>query len=481
MLHIETNDEIEQLRQMANYFLADFKESHNSARFTFDNEHGKGHISTYQVFPGLVAKVYNVKLTKELKFTKKEKGDHPTYFIYCVKGYYYHKFENESTLEKISKNQNVILSGNNLNGHEIFLPSDVDLQISILFLSANKFEKVENRKAKRLDSALKNLANNFELDQKSKFFGEINPETSQFAEVLVENKRIDVIGMLITEGAILNTLASQLINHEQYRNTSKITKISKDDLRKIIDLGDYIRDNISARISIDQLARISGLNPKKLQKACNYLYGETVGNLIQRLRVERARQLLQNTELTVSEVCYKIGFSSRSYFSKIFSEHFGMLPSDFKTHIGKEGMIFELSYKSKASNDPSILDLENLVAEAVVNNLNDSITGALVYYSNVFFQIIEGSKSDILRLYEKLLKDKRHYDIELIWQGIKPNRTFGDWSLAFLGEKADMDIDSVSAKLTHANLAPIMEGMEDSEIFSDILWRRVLNILKEAS
>ncbi len=481
MLHIETNDEIEQLRQMANYFHADFRESHNSAKFTFDNEHGKGYISTYQVFPGLVAKVYNVKLTKELKFSKKEKGDHPTYFIYCVKGYYYHKFKNESALEKISKNQNVILSGNNLNGHEIFLPSDVDLQISILFLSANKFEKVENRKAKRLDSALKNLADNFELEQKSKFFGEINPETSQFAEVLIENKRIDVIGMLITEGAILNTLASQLLNHEQYKDISKTTKISKDDLRKIIDLGDYIREHISARINIDQLAQISGLNPKKLQKACNYLYGETVGNLIQRLRVERARQLLQDTELTVSEVCYKIGFSSRSYFSKIFSEHFGILPSDFKTHINRAGMIFELSYKSKASNVMSISDLENIVAEAVVNNLNNSITGALVYYSNMFFQIIEGSKSHILGLYEKLLADKRHYDVELIWQGIKPSRTFGDWSMAFLGEKADLEINSVSAKLTHANLAPIMEGMEDSEIFSDLLWRRVLNILKEAS
>ncbi|MBP2834154.1 BLUF domain-containing protein [Aquimarina sp. U1-2] len=477
MLHIEKNDEIEQLRQMANHLGADFIENYNSAKLTFDNHHGKGFISTYQIFSGLIAKVYNLRLTKELKFTKKEVDNHPTYFVYCVKGYYFHKFENESVLEKIAKNQNVILSGNHFDGHEIYLPSEVDLQISILFLSADRFEKVGNKKAKRLEGALSDLALSFELDQKSNFFGEINPETSQFAEVLVKNKRIDVIGMLITEGAILNTLASQLLNHEKYRNVSRRVKISKGDLNKMIELGDHIKDNMNTKISVDQLSEISGLNAKKLQKACNYLYGETIGNLIQRLRIERARQLLQTTELTVSEVCYKVGFSSRSYFSKIFTEHFGVLPSDFKNSFYTGEMIFELSYKSKASEETTIDDVEHLVSEAIENNLDHSVTGALVYHSGVFFQIIEGTKSEVLKLYDNILKDKRHHTVELIWKGVKPKRTFGEWSLAFLGEK-DTNISGNSANLTFANLAPIMEGIDDSEIFSDILWRRVLNILK---
>ncbi|WP_027393210.1 BLUF domain-containing protein [Aquimarina latercula] len=481
MLRIEKNDEIEQLRQMANHFRADFKEYYNSGKLVLDNERGKGYISTYQVFPGLVAKTYNVRFNKELKFIKNEKGEHPIYFIYCVKGYYFHKFGNEDSLEKISKSQNVILSGNELDGHEIILPGNVDLEISILFLNVSKFEKLDNRKARRLDSALKELAKNFKLDENKKYFGEINLETSQFAEVLVRNERIDTIGMLITEGSILNTLASQLINHEEHREKIKPKRISKSDLKKIIDLGVYIKENIDRKINIDELTNISGLRPHKLQKGCNYLYGESVGNLIQRLRVERARQLLQNTEFSVSEVCYKVGFSSRSYFSKIFEQYFGMLPSNFKMSIDNGAMIFELCYTSKAITGLTTSSIEDIVSESISKNLDNSITGALVFYKKVFFQIIEGPKSNILELYRKLLQDNRHFDVELIWQGVKTKRIFDDWSMAFLAEDDNQSSEMAIGNITYAKLAPIMEGLKDSEVFSDILWRRVLNILKTSA
>ncbi|MHA7055681.1 BLUF domain-containing protein [Aquimarina sp. M1] len=478
MLHIERNDDIEQLRQIANQFNADFSEYDNSGKLVLDNVHGEGYIATYQVFPGLVAKTYNIRFAKELKFIRNEQDDHPIYFIYCVKGYYFHKFKNEATLEKISKNQNVILSGSELEGHEIILPSNTDLEISILSLNVSKFEKLENRKAKRFESALKELAENFRLDEKRKYFGEINPETSQFAEVLIGNERIDTIGKLITEGSILNTLASQLINHEKHNERIKLKTISKSDLKKIIDLGVYIKENIDRKINIEELTNISGLRPHKLQKGCNYLYGESVGNLIQRLRVERARQLLQNTEFSVSEVCYKVGFSSRSYFSKVFGEHFGMLPSEFKMSIENGAMIFELCYKSKASEGLSTSSVENIVSESLLNNPGNAITGALVYYANTFFQIIEGPKPNILELYRKLLEDHRHYDVELIWQGVKTKRIFNDWSLAFLTEEDNQNVEGSLGDITYAKLAPIMEGLKDTEVFSDILWRRVLNILK---
>ena len=72
MLYINEAEEIEQLRKMSLYLNADFIEGVDSAKLEFDNEFGKGKISTFIVFPGLIAKSYDIKLAKELKFNKRK-------------------------------------------------------------------------------------------------------------------------------------------------------------------------------------------------------------------------------------------------------------------------------------------------------------------------------------------------------------------------------------------------------------------------
>lgn len=47
-------------------------------------------------------------------------------------------------------------------------------------------------------------------------------------------------------------------------------------------------------------------------------------------RLKRAAQLLKENEYKVNEVCYMVGFSSPSYFSKCFQQQFGVLPKDFE-------------------------------------------------------------------------------------------------------------------------------------------------------
>ena len=46
-------------------------------------------------------------------------------------------------------------------------------------------------------------------------------------------------------------------------------------------------------------------------------------------RLKRAAQLLKEDESRINEICYMVGFSSSSYFSKCFLKQFGVLPKDF--------------------------------------------------------------------------------------------------------------------------------------------------------
>lgn len=478
MLHVERRDEIDQLRQMANHLEADFIEDDGAAVLNFDNAHGKGRLTTYQVFPGMVAKTYDVNFTKELRFTKKEKGGTPSYFIYCVSGYYYHKFSNELSLEKISENQNVILTSSKVYGHEIILPSGVDLKISLIFIDEEKLSKSTRKKARRLERALASLSKKLELGDGERYFSETDPGTSNFASLLVSNDRIDIIGTLITEGALLNTLASQLLALEKSSIKGKSVSLSKSELKSITKIGDYVNLNIERRITINELSKVSGINPKKLQEGFQYLYGESISNLVQRIRMEKARQLLQNTNLTASEICYKIGISSRSYFSKLFFETYGIKPSVLKRISERKNMVYELCYKSKVVEGIKEQDFIKILKSSKNNNDRDDITGALVYHAGVFFQIVEGPKIKILELYDRLLKDVRHFDVKLIWRGLKSERTFADWDMAFLTSKGKKSKIKLDGTLDFVNLKPIIDEVDEHGVFSDILWRRVRNILK---
>jgi AraC-like DNA-binding protein len=57
--------------------------------------------------------------------------------------------------------------------------------------------------------------------------------------------------------------------------------------------------------------------------------GLSANELIRKLRLQKAEQLLQQKWEPVSQVAYEVGFSNLSYFSKVFKDEFGVLPSEY--------------------------------------------------------------------------------------------------------------------------------------------------------
>ena len=75
------------------------------------------------------------------------------------------------------------------------------------------------------------------------------------------------------------------------------------------------------------------LSRSKLYRKIKALTGETANEFIRKVRFKKAKQIIQNSNYTISEVCYKVGFSSPSYFTKCFKDHFGVLPTEIREKI----------------------------------------------------------------------------------------------------------------------------------------------------
>jgi AraC-like DNA-binding protein len=96
----------------------------------------------------------------------------------------------------------------------------------------------------------------------------------------------------------------------------------------------HINENINdEKLNVEHLAGELFLSRSKLYRKIKALTGDTANEFIRKVRLEKAKQLISETEHTISEVCYKVGFSSPSYFTKCFKNHFGILPTEVRESI----------------------------------------------------------------------------------------------------------------------------------------------------
>lgn len=90
-------------------------------------------------------------------------------------------------------------------------------------------------------------------------------------------------------------------------------------------------------LDLRALAKEAGYSPFHFVRAFHETYGETPGRYLARRRVERAQELLRNTNLTVTEVCFRIGFASLGTFSAGFKEIVGVSPTAYREEMVRQG------------------------------------------------------------------------------------------------------------------------------------------------
>ncbi len=77
------------------------------------------------------------------------------------------------------------------------------------------------------------------------------------------------------------------------------------------------------------LAKEVGTNVNKLQEGFRYMFNLTVNKYVQQVKLEAAKEMLNNSEHNISQIVGLIGLNNRSYFSKIFKEKYGVSPKYF--------------------------------------------------------------------------------------------------------------------------------------------------------
>jgi transcriptional regulator GlxA family with amidase domain len=100
---------------------------------------------------------------------------------------------------------------------------------------------------------------------------------------------------------------------------------------------DLIDRDFASPLDLSALAARAGYSRYHFIRAFRAAYGATPGDYLSRRRVERACELLRTANLTVTEVCFVVGFSSLGSFSSRFSELAGCPPSEYQRRVRANG------------------------------------------------------------------------------------------------------------------------------------------------
>lgn len=107
------------------------------------------------------------------------------------------------------------------------------------------------------------------------------------------------------------------------------------DLRRARDLID--RD-FAEPLDLDTLATAAGVSKYHFLRCFATTYGRTPAVYVAERRIERAQDLLRATNLTVTEVCMSVGYSSLGSFSSKFRHLVGMSPSEYQAKFADSGI-----------------------------------------------------------------------------------------------------------------------------------------------
>ena len=108
-------------------------------------------------------------------------------------------------------------------------------------------------------------------------------------------------------------------------------QITSLDEKLVQDATQFVEQNISeSDLTVVSLSEALNMSRVNLYRKLLSVTGKTPSEFIRLIRLRHAEQLLMKSQLSISEISYRVGFSSQRYFSKCYKDLYGYMPSQYK-------------------------------------------------------------------------------------------------------------------------------------------------------
>lgn len=330
-IHITGGSTEETVKQIQDVLGGVIEERWGEYILNINNENAFGKITFITFEWGGSLLEYNITFFDDIQLIMDTSHFNPIHFVYTLEGYSLHRFELEDKKRKLGQFQSVIITSKNGGYNYGYFEKNVKTHINLIQVSRLKFIKKRMNDASILNQRLYEVFHDQHHENVFAYFGTYNLRLSNLVKQLNAIKQKGMIRILMKEGIIYQILSEHMQQHAKDVSKAKntTTSLTKKELNIVRKLASKITKNVSEDYNVQEIALAVGLTEAKLQEGFKSLFSRTVIEYLRHVRLEKSRDLLSNTDYNVSQVVYSVGFSSRSYFSKIFKRKYGLTPSQF--------------------------------------------------------------------------------------------------------------------------------------------------------
>lgn len=165
----------------------------------------------------------------------------------------------------------------------------------------------------------------------------LTPKIKMIIREIISHRISDpILSKVYFDTKITELFGCQLEQFYSVRETNVSPELTENDKLKLSAAREILLQDLSAPApSLSRLSRLAGLNEHKLKKGFKELFGKSVFAYLLHHRIERAIELMDNTELSLDNIAALIGYTENAHFSRAFKKIKGIPPGQYRHEIMK--------------------------------------------------------------------------------------------------------------------------------------------------
>ncbi|WBL24231.1 helix-turn-helix transcriptional regulator [Zunongwangia sp. HGR-M22] len=269
-------------------------------------------------------------ITLELEFNHQNSLQ----FVYNLGHPFLYQFSNDSEWVIFEQFQHAITMTSSRLISKISLKSGILYNFYLINIPKKQFLENRTYNVTSLEDSLQLIFKEIPSQQKL-HLGHYN---LKIADIFKEINDLSTLNFLDYLKLELNIHELIFLHLQQYNKdfNYRLKLIHPTDVKQVKKAAEYIHKNIEKVSRIDWISREVGLNRNKLQQGFQELYGQSVNGYIRSAKMNKARVLLGENHLSLSQISHEIGIASPSYFSRLFKEFYQITPSEYRKQREKK-------------------------------------------------------------------------------------------------------------------------------------------------
>ena len=292
--------------------------------YNVPEELGSGYITFYTPCEGTTLSITKMKLKRPI-VVNYEEYDSEFEVSHCIAGSIVYS-ETGVIDTKLKQNDYGVYTKPDGRGMMMY-PSDEEIFAVSLLASGHFFANLpcSEQMADRKNGDSTKLANSLMKPKR------INASLSNLFDQLHSGQVTDDLYPLHIEGVTKLVLAKLWQDNiiEPLKGTSYF-RCAATEMKAIRKARDILHGRLLDPPTIPELAKLVMLNEYKLKNGFRELYGKTIFSYIRELRMKNAKDMLENRDLSISQIAGQVGYINTSHFARAFRKEFGMNPSDLR-------------------------------------------------------------------------------------------------------------------------------------------------------